>query len=66
MFCIIDNSHSVDRSMLKDKKYGNYSITVSAVESWNKIQKKLKDMLLRDLSPNKIQKIVSALYLKSY
>ena len=65
MFCI-DNSHSVDRSMLKDKKYGNYSITVSAVESWNKIQKKLKDMLLRDLSPNKIQKIVSALYLKSY
>ena len=52
--------------MLKDKKYGNYSITVSAVESWNKIQKKLKDMLLRDLSPNKIQKIVSALYLKSY
>ena len=66
MFCIIDNSHSVDRSMLKDKKYGNYSITVSAVESWNKIQKKLKDMLLRDLSPNKIQKIVSAFYLKSY
>ena len=52
--------------MLKDKKYGNYSITVSAVESWNKIQKKLKDMLLRDLSPNKIQKIVSAFYLKSY
>ena len=54
MFCITDNSHSVDRSMLKDKKYGNYSITVSAVESWNKIEKKLKDMLLRDLSPNEI------------
>ena len=27
-----------------------YSITVSAVESWNKIQKQLKSILLKDLS----------------
>ena len=27
----------------KTKRYGKYSITVSAVESWNKIQKQLKD-----------------------
>ena len=50
----------------KTKRYGKYSITVSAVESWNKIQKQLKDLLLRDLSPNKIKTIVSDLYLKSY
>ena len=50
----------------KTKRYGKYSITVSAVESWNKIQKQLKDLLLRDLSPNKIKIIVSDLYLKSY
>ena len=36
----------------KTKRYGKYSITVSAVEAWNKIQKQLKDALLRDLSPN--------------
>ena len=48
------------------KRYGKYSITVNAVESWNKIQKQLKDLLLRDLSPNKIKIIVSDLYLKSY
>ena len=30
---------------------GSNSITVSAVESWNKIQIQLKDLLLRDLPP---------------
>ena len=40
-------------------KYGKYSVTVSAVESWNKIQKQLKNMLLKDLSPNKIKTVVS-------
>ena len=50
----------------KTKRYGKYSITVHAVESWNKIQNQLKDMLLRDLSLYKIKTIVSDLYLKSY
>ena len=40
-------------------RFGKYSITVSTVESWNKIQKQLKKMLLKDLSPNKIKTIVS-------
>ena len=48
----------------KAKRYGKYSITVKAVESWNKIQKKIKDLQLRDLSPNKTKTIVSDLYLK--
>ena len=50
----------------KTNKYGKYSITVSAVESWNKIQKQLKDMLLKEPSPRKIKTIVSNFYLKSY
>ena len=50
----------------KTNRYGKYSITGSAAESWNKIQKQLKDMLLKDLSPWKIQTIVSNFYLKSY
>ena len=50
----------------KTDRYGKYSITVSAVESWNKIQKQLKDMLLKDLSPNKIKTIISDFFLKSY
>ena len=39
----------------KRNRYGKYSITASAVESWNKIQKQLKEMLLKDLTPKKIK-----------
>ena len=56
---------NLTKRFYKTNKYGKYSITVSAVESWNKIQEQLKDLLLRDLSPNKIKTIVSDLYLKS-
>ena len=41
----------------KTKRYGKYSRTVITVELWKKIQKRLKDMPLRDLSPNKIKTI---------
>ena len=49
----------------KTNRYGKYSITVSAVESWNKIQKQLKNMLLKNLSPYKIKTVVTNFYLKS-
>ena len=50
----------------KTNKYEKYSITVSAVESWNKIQKQLKNILLKDLPPNKTKTVVSNFYFKSY
>ena len=40
-------------------------MTVSAVDSWNKIQKQLENMLLKELSPNKIQTVVTNFFLKS-
>ena len=50
----------------KTNRYGKYSITVSAIELWDKIQKQLKNMLLKNLSPCKIQTVVTNFYLKSY
>ena len=50
----------------KTDRYGKYSITVNAVESWNKIQKQLKSILLKDLSPNKIKTVATNFYFKSY
>ena len=50
----------------KANRYGKYSITVSTVESWNKIPKQIKDMLLKDLSSGKIKTVVSNFYLKSH
>ena len=49
----------------KTNKYWKYSTTVSAVESWNKIQKQLKNILLKDLPPNKTKTVVSNFYFKS-
>ena len=50
----------------KTNRYGKYSITVSAIELWDKIQKQLKNMLLKNLSPCKIKTVVTNFYLKSY
>ena len=41
-------------------------ITISAVESRNKIQKQLKNIVLKDICPNKIKAVVSYFYLKSH
>ena len=54
------------KKIYKTNRYGKYSTTVSAVDSWNKIQKQLKNTLLKDLFPNKIKTVVSNFYLKLY
>ena len=46
--------------------YGKYSVTITVVESLNKIQEQLKNKLLKDLSHNKIKTVVSNFLLKSY
>ena len=54
------------KKIYKLNRCRTFSITVSAVESWNKIQKQLKNMQLKDLSPNVIKSVASNCYLKSY
>ena len=49
---------NLTKRFYETNKYGKYSVTVSVAESWNKIQKQLKNLLLKDLSPNKIKKVV--------
>ena len=60
-----DPSSSTLKLFYKTNRYEKYSIAVSAVESWNKIQKQLKNMLLKDLSLNKIKTVVTNFYFKS-
>ena len=47
----------------KTNRYRKYSITVSVVESWNKIQKQLKICYLKIYPPIKLKQLF---YLKSY
>ena len=50
----------------KTNRYRKYSITVSTIESWDKIQTQLKNILLKNLSPYKIKTFVTNFYFKSY
>ena len=50
----------------KRNRYGEYLITISAAESWKKFQKQLKNMLLKDLSRNKVETVVTNFYFKSH
>ena len=46
------------KDFYKTNRFGKDSITVSNVESWNKIQKQLKNILLKNLSSYKIRAVV--------
>ena len=50
----------------KTNRYGSYSIIVSVVELWNKIQKQMEDMPLKDLSPPMKLKQLSVIFILIY
>ena len=50
----------------RTNRYRKYSIIASAVDYWNKILRKLKNTLLKDLSLNNIKTFLSNFYIKSY
>ena len=60
VFVSESNEESLDSNILESM------FSTNVIESWNKIQEQLKDMLLKDLSPRKVKTIVSNFYLKSY
>ena len=41
----------------KTNRYGKYSITISAVESWNNIQKQLKNIYLKNYPPIRLKQL---------
>ena len=53
------------KSSYRTNKYGKYSIIASAIDSWNKIKKKLKNALLKDLTSSNIKAVLSNFYIKS-
>ena len=54
-----ETSSSIQGNLIKPfGRYGKYSITIRAVELWNKIQKQLKNILLKDISPIKLKQLL--------
>ena len=58
-----ETSSSTQSNLMKlfyqTNRYGKCSIAASAAELWSKIQKQLKNRLLKDLFPNKIKIVVT-------
>ena len=52
------------KSSFGPNRYGKYSVITSAVDSWNRIQKQLKNTLLTDLSPSNIKAVISNFYIQ--
>ena len=50
----------------RTNRYRKYLIIASPVDSWKKIQKQLKNTLLKDLSSYNIKTVVSNFYRKSH
>ena len=46
--------------------YGKNSITVNAIDAWNKAQTSLADTILKDLTPNKLKTIIMKKMIDSY
>ena len=46
--------------------YGKDSITVNAIDAWNKAETSLGDTILKDLTPNKIKTIIMKKMIDSY
>ena len=46
--------------------YGKNSITVNAIDAWNKAQTSLGDTILKDLTPSKIKTIITKRMINSY
>ena len=46
--------------------YGKNSVTINAVDAWNKAQTSFGDTILKDLNPNKIKKVLTKRMIDSY
>ena len=46
--------------------HGKKSVTVNAIDAWNKAQTSLGDTILKDLTPNKIKTIIMKKMIDSY
>ena len=65
-----DSSSSTQGKLIKPSHRANrfekYLIIASVIESWNKLQKQLKNTLLKELSTSDIKTVTNNIYLQSY
>ena len=54
------------KKSFRTNNFGKFSVTVSAIDSWNKIQDQMGEIALKDLRPSKIKWLLTSKFIKSY
>ena len=54
------------KKSFRTNNFGKFSVTVSAIDSWNKIQDQMGEIALKDLRPSKIKLLLTSKFIKSY
>ena len=54
------------KKSFRTNNFGKFSVTVSAIDSWNKIQDQMGEIALKDLRPSKIKWLLTNKFIKSY
>ena len=62
-FSIKDHYH---KKSYGTNNFGKFSVTVSAIDSWNKIRDQMGEIALKDLRPSKNKWLLTNKFIKSY
>ena len=54
------------KNSFRANNFGKFPVTVSAIDSWNKIQDQVGEIALKDLRPSEIKWLLTNKFIKSY
>ena len=54
------------KKSLRTSNFRKLSVTISAIDTWNKIQGQMGEIALKDLRPSKIKRLPTIKFIKSY
>ena len=54
------------KKSFRRNNFGKFSVPVSAIDSWNKMQDQMGEIALKDLRPSKIKWLSTDKFIKSY
>ena len=54
------------KKSFRTNNFGKFSVTVSAMDSWNKMQDQMGDIALKDVRPSKMNWLLTKKFVKNY
>ena len=54
------------KAIFRTNNIGKFSVTISVIESWNKMESQMGEIALKDLRPSKIKWFLTDKFIKNY